>query len=98
MSRFGYLQDKISNNEIFTIKDIYQCIDSQWFRFNKSAFRKKLNFNNVPFKIIKVAEPHKKDGVRTFARFLYIVLPIWFHFLKSFIKILPSPAKFKTFG
>lgn len=93
--RFGFLQDKIANNENFTIKDIYNCINFQWFRFNKSAFRKKLNFENVPFEFIKVAEPHKKDGVPHLHALVYCpadMVPLFKEFYK---KYFPAPQNLK---
>jgi len=71
--RFGFLRDKINNNEVFTIKDLYNILNFQLWRFiYTNVFRKmrKLGYKRA---YIRATEPHRSDGVP------HIHMLLWIH-------------------
>lgn len=69
--RFGFLHDKIKNKEKFTIKDLYNCLNYQWYNFLRSPIFRKFKKQNTKIHYIRTAEPHKKDGVPHFHLLMY---------------------------
>jgi hypothetical protein len=93
--RFGFLQDKIKNKEKFTIKDLYNVLNFQLNRFQKSNIFKKVKKNGHNIHYIRVCEAHKKDGVPHLHLMLYIP-KIYLQEIKSFyIKYFPAPQNIK---
>lgn len=93
--RFGFLQDKIKNKEKFTIKDLYNVLNFQLNRFQKSNIFKKIKKSGHNIHYIRVCEPHKKDGVPHLHLMLYIP-KIYLEEIKHFyIKYFPAPQNIK---
>lgn len=70
--RYGFLKDKIENKEAFTIKDLYNILNSQLHGFQKSNIFKKIKKNEHKVHYVRVCEPHKKDGVPHLHLMLYV--------------------------
>ena len=92
--RFGFLRDKIKNEEKFTIKDLINCLSYQWFRFNKSKFRKSLKEKGKPFAFVKVFEPHK-NGVPHLHFLVWLPDDEVENFKKYYKKYFPAPQNLK---
>lgn len=93
--RFGHLRDKIENCERFTIKDLYNVLNFQINRFQKSS--KYMSIKKQGFKphYIRVAEPHKKDGVPHIHMMLYIPTQFKEVLLQTFKDYFPAPQNLK---
>jgi len=70
--RYGFLKDKIENKKAFTIKDLYNILNSQLHGFQKSNIFKKIKKNEHKVHYVRVCEPHKKDGVPHLHLMLYV--------------------------
>jgi hypothetical protein len=93
--RFGFLRDKITNKEKFTIKDLYNVLNFQLNRFQKSNIFKKIKRDGYKAHYIRVCEPHKKDGVPHLHLMLYVPTR-YLETLKEFYKIyFPAPQNVK---
>lgn len=92
---YGFLKDKISNGEAFTIDDCIKCLSFQWFRFSKSGFRQKLKKNDSIFSYIKGVEPHSKDGVPHAHALCYVEEKYINDFKNAFIRYFPAPRNTK---
>jgi hypothetical protein len=93
--RFGFLRDKISKKEKFTIKDLYNVLNFQLNRFQKSNIFKKIKKDGYKAHYIRVCEPHKKDGVPHLHLMLYVPTR-YLETLKEFYKIyFPAPQNIK---
>ncbi|MFW2605631.1 rolling circle replication-associated protein [Aliarcobacter butzleri] len=93
--RFGFLQNKIKNKEKFTIKDLYNVLNFQLNRFQKSNIFKKIKKNGHNIHYVRVCEPHKKDGVPHLHLMLYVP-KIYLEETKNFyIKYFPAPQNIK---
>jgi hypothetical protein len=93
--RFGFLKDKITNSEKFTIKDLYNVLNFQLNRFQKSNIFKKIKKDGYKAHYIRVCEPHKKDGVPHLHLMLYVPKQ-YLETLKEFYKqYFPAPQNVK---
>ncbi len=81
--RFGYLKDKIENGEAFTIKNLYNVLNFQLNRFQKSSQYMKIKKDGFKAHYIKCIEPHKKDGVPHLHMMLYVPT----HYLKPLLAL-----------
>jgi hypothetical protein len=93
--RFGALRDKITKKEKFTIKDLYNVLNFQLNRFQKSNIFKKIKEDGHKAHYIRVCEPHKKDGVPHLHLMLYVPVK-YVNTLKDFyISYFPAPQNIK---
>jgi hypothetical protein len=93
--RFGYLRDKIENGEKFSIKDLYNVLNFQINRFQKSKAYTKIKKQGFKPHYIRVAEPHKKDGVPHIHMMLYIPTQFKEILLQVFKDYFPAPQNLK---
>ncbi|MGE4456222.1 MAG: hypothetical protein AB7E13_04765 [Arcobacteraceae bacterium] len=93
--RFGYLQDKIKQNEKFTIKDLYNVLNYQLWRFQVSKPYQKIKKDGFKLHYIRVAEPHKKDGVPHFHIMLYTPMQYLESLKKTYMKYFPAKQNIK---
>lgn len=94
--RFGHLRDKIEKEEKFSIKDLYNVLNFQLNRFQKSS--KYMSIKKQGFKphYIRVAEPHKKDGVPHIHMMLYVPSIFKNDLLEVFKDYFPAPQNLKV--
>ena len=93
--RFGFLKDKIENKEPYTLKDLYNVLNFQLNRFQKSNIFKKIKKDGHKAHYIRVCEPHKKDGVPHLHLMLYVPTR-YLEALKEFYKTyFPAPQNVK---
>ena len=93
--RFGYLRDKIYNKEMFTIKDLYNVLNFQYNRFQKSNKYMKIKKDGYKIHYVKVCEPHKKDGVPHFHIMLYIPKIFFNDIFDMYKKYFTAPQNLK---
>ena len=93
--RFGFLHDKISKKEKFTIKDLYNCLNFQYYKFLSSQIFKKFKKQNIKIHYIKTTEPHKKDGVPHFHLLLYCPASEVENLKYYYKKYFPAPQNIK---
>ncbi len=93
--RFGFLKDKIENNEKFTIKDLYNVLNFQLNRFQKSNVFKKIKKDGHKAHYIRVCEPHKKDGVPHLHLMLYVPTRYLQTLKEFYIAYFPAPQNLK---
>jgi hypothetical protein len=67
----GFLQEKASNREIFTPRDLYQIIRFQWSSFQNSLYYRKIKKNGYKVGYLFSTEPHK-SGVPHAHILLYV--------------------------
>ncbi len=94
--RFGYLKDKIKNKEKFTIKDLYNVLNFQFDKFNKSQIFKDIKANEHKIHYIRVCEPHKKDGVPHLHIMMYVPVQYVDRLKQFYIKYFPAPQNLKS--
>ncbi len=90
--RNGYILNKIDNREALTIKDLYSVVNHQYHRFQMSHGIKQLKKD---YSYIRVAEPHKKDGVPHFHVLMYLPPGAILQVKKEFEKSFPAPQNHK---
>ena len=93
--RYGRLKDKIDNNEAFSIKDLYNVLNSHLHGFQKSNIFKKIKKNGHNVHYVRVCEPHKKDGVPHLHLMLYVPKIYLEETKKFYIKYFPAPQNIK---
>lgn len=86
----GFLRDKIFSCEKFTIKDCYNVLAYQWYRYSSGYSFKKIKKDSKQFIYLKAAEPHK-DGVPHFHVLLWIPHDYFDMFQKDFVRYFPAP-------
>lgn len=91
---YGFLHDKIRQNFKFTVKDCYNVLAYQWYRFSSGYAFKKLKKEGKQFIYLKAAEPHK-DGVPHFHVLLWIPENYFEQFQKDFTRYFPAPQNHK---
>ena len=92
---YGYLRDKIRDNEAFSIKDLYNCLNFQLKRFQSSSAYRKIKKDGHKSHYIRVCEPHKKDGVPHLHMMLYIPNIYRNSILETYKKYFPAPQNIK---
>ena len=93
--RFGFLKDKIKNEEIFSIKDLYNVLNFQLNRFQKSLSYMKIKKDGHKAHYIRVCEPHKKDGVPHLHIMLYVPKIYLKSLLNTYKTYFPAPQNLK---
>ncbi len=93
--RFGHLKDKIASKEKFTIKDLYNILNYQMYRFQSSQKYRKIKKAGYKAHYIRVAEPHKKDGVPHIHMMLYVPVEFKNDLLKAYREYFPAPQNIK---
>lgn len=93
--RFGNLRDKIKNKEKFTIKDLYNILNFQLYRFQSSGQYRKIKKDGYKAHYIRVCEPHKKDGVPHLHLMLYVPKQYLESLKKTYITYFPAPQNVK---
>lgn len=91
---YGFLRQKIKENEAFTIKDCYNTLAFQWLNFAKSYAFKHLKKSGKQFIYLKASEPHK-DGVPHFHVLMWIPKDHFDNFKKDFVRYFPAPQNHK---
>lgn len=86
----GFLRQKIKQQSKFTIKDLYNVLNYQWYKFSSGYAFKKLKKSGKDFIYLKAAEPHK-DGVPHFHVLLWIPQDYFETFQKDFKRYFPAP-------
>lgn len=90
----GLLHEKIDKRLRFTVKDCYNVLAYQWYRFSSGYAFKKLKKEGKQFIYLKAAEPHK-DGVPHFHVLLWIPENYFHQFQKDFERYFPAPQNHK---
>lgn len=90
----GFLRDKIKERIKFTIKDCYNVLAFQWYRYSSGYAFKKIKKDGKQFIYLKAAEPHK-DGVPHFHVLLWIPETYFESFKKDFQRYFPAPQNHK---
>lgn len=93
--RFGKLKDKITNKEKFTIKDLYNVLNFQLYRFQSSGQYRKINKDGYKAHYIRVCEPHKKDGVPHLHLMLYVPVKYLNSLKSTYTTYFPAPQNVK---
>ena len=94
--RFGFLKDKIEKKETFSIKDLYNILNFQLNRFQKSNIFKRIKEDGYKKHYIRVAEPHKKDGVPHLHFMLYVPKEYLYDLKQFYIKYFSAPQNIKS--
>ena len=89
--KYGFLRDKVIQNEAFTIRDLYKVLLYQWNLFTKTGVFKKMRKANYEIAYVRTVEPHKKDGVPHFHVLLYVPGIFIPDIKKAFEKSFPAP-------
>ncbi len=92
---YGHLKDKIKDKKNFTIKDLYNCLNFQLHQFRKSQIFKEIKENNHKIHYIRVAEPHKKDGVPHLHLMMYVPEQYVERLKDFYVKYFPAPQNIK---
>lgn len=87
---YGYLRQKIKEKKKFTVKDCYNVLSFQWYRFSAGYAFKKLRKEDQEFIYLKAAEPHK-DGVPHFHVLLWVSPDYFDNFKNDFKRYFPAP-------
>lgn len=87
---YGFLREKIKEGKKFTVKDCYNTLSYQWYRFSAGYAFKKLKKEGKDFVYLKASEPHK-DGVPHFHVLLWIPEEHFSTFKKDFERYFPAP-------
>lgn len=90
----GFLIAKIQNRIKFTIKDCYNVLAFQWYKYASGYAFKRLKKEGKQFIYLKASEPHK-DGVPHFHVLLWIPQNYFKEFKKDFIRYFPAPQNHK---
>lgn len=90
----GFLHEKIDKRLRFTIKDCYNVLAYQWYRYSSGYAFKKIKKDGKQFIYLKAAEPHK-DGVPHFHVLLWIPENYFDSFKKDFERYFPAPQNHK---
>jgi len=90
----GFLREKIKERIKFTIKDCYNVLAFQWYRYSSGYAFKKIKKDGKQFIYLKAAEPHK-DGVPHFHVLLWIPETYFDSFKKDFERYFPAPQNHK---
>lgn len=93
--QYGFLRDKIESRSKFTVKDCYNVLAFQWYRFSSGYAFKKIKKDGKQFIYLKAAEPHK-DGVPHFHVLLWIPFDYFDSFQKDFERYFPAPQNHKA--
>lgn len=93
--RFGHLRDKIKQKRNFTIKDLYNVLNHQLNSFNKSQIFKDIKEDGYKIHYIRVAEPHKKDGVPHFHIMMYVPEQYVNRLKDYYVRYFPAPQNIK---
>ncbi|MFA6629655.1 MAG: hypothetical protein WCS55_07815 [Sulfuricurvum sp.] len=91
---YGFLHEKIKNEVCFTIKDCYNVLAYQWYRYSSGYAFKKLKKEDKQFIYLKAAEPHQ-DGIPHFHVLLWIPEGYFDLFKKDFCRYFPAPRNSK---
>ncbi len=91
---YGYLKDKIKDNIAFTVKDLYNCLNTQTKNFFMSYSVLKLKKSGVRYDYVKAIEPHK-DGVPHLHMLLFVPMEYKDSLKKDFEKCFPAPENKK---
>ena len=92
---YGFLKDKVENNQKFTIKDLYNVLNFQLYRFQSTLSYRQIKKDGHKAHYIRVCEPHKKDGVPHLHIMLYVP-KIYLNSLKNqYSKSFPAPQNSK---
>jgi hypothetical protein len=91
---YGFLRDKIKDRAKFTIKDCYNVLAFQWYRYASGYAFKSVKKEGKKFIYLKAAEPHK-DGVPHFHVLLWIPQNYFESFKKDFERYFPAPQNHK---
>lgn len=91
---YGYLRYKIDNHEQFTVKDCYNVLAFQWYKFCSASSFKYLKRDGLKFSYLKSVEPHK-DGVPHLHVLLWIPNSHIELFKKDFVRYFPAPRNHK---
>ena len=86
---YGYLKDKIKDNIAFTVKDLYNCLNTQTKNFFKSYSVLRLKKDGVRYDYVKAIEPHK-DGVPHLHMLLFVPMEYKDSLKKDFEKCFPA--------
>lgn len=90
----GFLHEKIDKRLRFTIKDCYNVLAYQWYRYSSGYAFKKIKKDGKQFIYLKAAEPHK-DGVPHFHVLLWIPENYFESFKNDFERYFPAPQNHK---
>jgi len=90
----GFLRDKIKDRAKFTIKDCYNVLAFQWYRYASGYAFKSVKKEGKKFIYLKAVEPHK-DGVPHFHVLLWIPQDYFDSFKKDFERYFPAPQNHK---
>jgi hypothetical protein len=90
----GFLRDKIKERVKFTVKDCYNVLAFQWYRYSSGYAFKKIKKDGKQFIYLKAVEPHK-DGVPHFHVLLWIPENYIEQFKKDFVRYFPAPRNKK---
>lgn len=93
--RFGHLKNKIINEDIFTIKDLYNVLNFQLYRFQSSQAYRQMKKDGHKAHYIRVCEPHKKDGVPHLHLMLYVPKIYLKTLLNTYKTYFPAPQNLK---
>jgi hypothetical protein len=92
---YGHLRDKIINKQKFTIKDLYNVLNFQLYRFQSSQPYRQIKKDGHKAHYIRVCEPHKKDGVPHLHLMLYVPKQYLESLRKTYISYFPAPQNVK---
>ena len=92
---YGFLQNKIKEGKKFTIKDLYNCLNWQLRRFSNSQIFKDIKEDGYKIHYIRVAEPHKKDGVPHFHIMMYVPEQYVNRLKDYYVRYFPAPQNIK---
>lgn len=91
---YGYLKDKIRDNIAFTVKDLYNCLNTQTNNFFKSYAFKRMRKDGIRYDYVKAIEPHK-DGVPHLHMLLFVPKEYTQYLKADFEKHYPAPENKK---
>jgi len=91
----GFLRDKIAMGEKFTIKDLYNCLNHQLYRFQSSSPYRQIKKSGYKAHYVKVVEPHEADGVPHMHMMLYVPKIHKEPLFEAFKKYFPAPRNIK---
>ncbi|MDD2358340.1 MAG: replication endonuclease [Thiovulaceae bacterium] len=92
---YGFLRQKIVNQEVFTIKDLYNVLNYQFKAFLGSYVFKKMKKQGFKYIYIRTVEPHEKDGVPHFHIMFWLNSDFIDELQETFNKIFPAPQNEK---
>jgi len=93
---YGFIRSRIFNQLPLSIKDLYNVLNYQWYRYSSSYPFKKLKKEGLKFVYLKAVEPHK-DGVPHFHVLLWVPQNYFSIFQTAFRVYFPAPQNHKLF-